>query len=270
MADQSFRLEASHFVRGSALQLRIVQYAADTIIKPHAHAHSNLSMILNGEMTEDADDSSFSASTGDCVIKPAGTEHANRVGSAGATTLQIEMPARAWRDFSPQSPAGRYGWLPTPAASRGLFQLAQKIRNPVPRQSAMQSLATVQSALHTILVAREDSSSGSADRPDWLATVERHIAASLEAGVTVADLAARVDVHPVHLARTFRRFHGCSVVQYIHRVRIQTATRLLRDRALTLADIAARVGCCDQAHLCRLFAARIGISPSVYRTLQSN
>ena len=40
-------------------------------------------------------------------------------------------------------------------------------------------------------------------------------------GLTIAALGFTVEVHPVHLARTFRREYGCTPGEYLRRLRIE-------------------------------------------------
>ena len=63
--------------------------------------------------------------------------------------------------------------------------------------------------------------------PAWLqqarALVEDHFAEPLP----LASVAQRVGVHPVHLARTFRRFYQTTFAGYVRQVRIEFARREL-------------------------------------------
>jgi len=72
-------------------------------------------------------------------------------------------------------------------------------------------------------------------------------------------------VHVVHLARVFRRFHGCTVGEYLRRLRIERAIEELRSTNKPLADIAGNSGFSDQSHFCRAFKLTVGMTPGQYR-----
>ena len=72
-------------------------------------------------------------------------------------------------------------------------------------------------------------------------------------------------MHPVTLARAFRTFYGCSVGEYLRRVRVDLAGRWLSDTNLGLAQIALSAGFCDQSHFSNVFRRIIGLTPSRYR-----
>jgi AraC family transcriptional regulator len=83
----------------------------------------------------------------------------------------------------------------------------------------------------------------------------------------VGELARDVAVHPRHLMRTFRRYYGCSVGEYLRRSRIRRAQRLLTETSLVLAAVASDAGFYDQSHFARLFRRATGLAPSEYRRL---
>ena len=78
-------------------------------------------------------------------------------------------------------------------------------------------------------------------------------------------LAASAGVHPTHLARTFRRFHGRSLGDYVTGLRIQRACRALGESDDTLAAIASETGFTDQSHFTRSFRDAVGTTPARYR-----
>jgi AraC family transcriptional regulator len=89
------------------------------------------------------------------------------------------------------------------------------------------------------------------------------------AALRVAALAQAVDVHPAHLARTFRERFGLSIGAYARRRRLEwAAARLARSDGsadLSLAALAAEAGFADQSHFTRAFKRWAGLTPDRYR-----
>ena len=83
----------------------------------------------------------------------------------------------------------------------------------------------------------------------------------------MASLAADADVHPVSLARAFRRAFGCSPTAYRRRVRVRAATGLLASTALPAVEVAFAAGFADQSHMCRDVRTEFGTTPSRLRAL---
>jgi AraC family transcriptional regulator len=104
------------------------------------------------------------------------------------------------------------------------------------------------------------------DAPAWLRSVAESCRES-EIDQTVDALAALAGVHPVHLARTFRRFYRCTPGEFRRAAKIERAARMLGDPRKGLAEIAVAAGFVDQSHFSRLFKARFGMSPGRFRRL---
>jgi AraC family transcriptional regulator len=84
--------------------------------------------------------------------------------------------------------------------------------------------------------------------------------------VSVTTLAAEERMHPVALARAFRRHLGCSLTAYRRRARIRRAVELLSSTRMPLADVAMESGFTDQSHLCRIFRSDVGVTPAFFRS----
>ena len=92
-----------------------------------------------------------------------------------------------------------------------------------------------------------------------------YIHAHLEQAMDLCSIAEAAETSPFHLGRVFRSALGCSIWQYVQRCRVQTATGLMRDAALPLADIAAMSGFESYSTFAASFKAAQGVSPARFR-----
>jgi AraC family transcriptional regulator len=99
----------------------------------------------------------------------------------------------------------------------------------------------------------------------WLACAEEFLRESFTEHLTLAQVASAAGVHPVYLAREFRRFHGCTIGEYIRRLRVERACRQVSSSKESLATIAASAGFSDQSHFSRTFKRLKGMTPAQYR-----
>jgi AraC family transcriptional regulator len=96
--------------------------------------------------------------------------------------------------------------------------------------------------------------------PRRLRAAEDFLRVRFREPVSLRHVAREVGVHPVYLARVFRRRHGCSVSEYMRALRLAEAGRLGLQGA-PLAQAAYAAGFADQAHFSRRFSAAFGFSP---------
>lgn len=103
--------------------------------------------------------------------------------------------------------------------------------------------------------------------PFWLMRAMEMLHDSQSQLQDMATISREVGVHPVHLCREFRRFFKSTPGEYLRRIRVETAGRLLRGSGMPLSEVAAVSGFADQAHLSRTFRRITNFSPLQYRRL---
>lgn len=101
---------------------------------------------------------------------------------------------------------------------------------------------------------------------NWLGEARDLLRTRTPAPLSLGELAAAVGVHPVHLARSFRREFGMTVSQYSRALRLDWAAAQLAGEA-PLARIALEAGFADQSHFTRAFRGYTGMTPGRYRKL---
>ncbi|MEL6186166.1 MAG: AraC family transcriptional regulator [Myxococcota bacterium] len=92
----------------------------------------------------------------------------------------------------------------------------------------------------------------------------RHLVRTPDDRSTLAELGARVDLSPYHLARSFRAATGWSVHACREAIRVACAVERLGSRE-RLVDIAFDVGYSSHSHLTQAFHRVLGDSPSGVR-----
>jgi AraC family transcriptional regulator len=240
-------------------------YPPGMLIEPHFHAASNLTIVLQGSLQERAGRGLFDCGPGSVVIKPAGTVHSNRFGTDGARTFVVELPAeeRAGLDAEVACGLGRsaYGWRHGGPMAGALLRMLVSWRR------GEQGPELIEEELVSLLppaVPDGDLRQESAC-PRFLRRVYDLLVESFNEPVCLGDLAGAVGVHPVYLARAFRRHHGVTMTEFRHRLRVRAAATRLASSSAPLLEVALSLGFADQAHFCRSFKSRMGVTPGQFR-----
>jgi AraC family transcriptional regulator len=99
-----------------------------------------------------------------------------------------------------------------------------------------------------------------------LCAVVAYIEEHLDAGLTLAQLAAAANLSAYHFARQFKAATGMPPHQYVIARRVARAQQLLHpDRDLALAEIAVCVGFADQSQFTHHFKRLVGVTPRQFR-----
>jgi AraC family transcriptional regulator len=116
-------------------------------------------------------------------------------------------------------------------------------------------------------VSRRQSDKGVRPMPRWLAQTKELLHAHFHEQLRLAAIADTVGVHQIHLAREFRKYCGCTVGDYVRKLRIDFATEQLSKTDKPLVAIAVAAGFSDQSHFNRTFKQLMNMTPSEYRNL---
>ncbi len=92
-----------------------------------------------------------------------------------------------------------------------------------------------------------------------------YIEANLSEDVSLGDIADAGAASISSLARGFKTALGVSPHRWVLNRRIALAQRLMYEGAMPLSEVAASCGFADQSHLTRVFARKVGSSPTAWR-----
>lgn len=87
------------------------------------------------------------------------------------------------------------------------------------------------------------------------------------ADISVSRLAGLFGYNPNYLSSAFKRTTGQSLVQFIHRTRLDAAKILLLNSSNSIKFIAAQVGIDDEKHFMKLFRTYENTTPTRYRNM---
>ncbi len=96
---------------------------------------------------------------------------------------------------------------------------------------------------------------------DWLV-------AHPEASPSLGELAVRAGMSERNLTRVFRQATGVTLKTFMHRLKLEVASHLLRSPEMTLERVASECGFEDPRQLRRLWKRQHGVPPSVWKQQQ--
>lgn len=90
------------------------------------------------------------------------------------------------------------------------------------------------------------------------------------APVGLQELARRAGLSPFHFLRVFSRVLGVTPHQYLVRLRLARAAKLLAEEALPVTEVALESGFADLSNFVRSFGRAAGVSPKRFRRAARN
>lgn len=83
--------------------------------------------------------------------------------------------------------------------------------------------------------------------------------------ISTADIAAHASVERSYLYRLFLKYEGMPPSEYLMRVRLNAAARMLENKRISIKEAADSAGFCSLSHFYQKFTEKYGISPKQYR-----
>ncbi len=233
------------------------------VLPPHAHEHANFVLVLDGVFREGWGRDEKDCAPGALLFKRPCQRHENRFGPRGAYSFFIELAPRTFAAVGDETATlVRTRHLAAPSCIR----LALRMYREYLLHDDASNLALPGLAWELIdELARELCRAPAEAPPTWLRLARQLLHERYRTPLRFDAMARELGVHPVHLARDFRRRFGCTAGEYVRRLRVDEACRLLRESDLPLARIAALTGFADQAHFCRAFKRQTMRTPRAFR-----
>jgi AraC family transcriptional regulator len=244
--------------RCGGLLLTLSEYRPGPTQPWHCHANPTFFLLLAGDHCDHSRHGSFEQPAFSLVYHPTTNPHAGELGLHGMRGLNIEYEP-SWLERHGLRADDLGGYRPLDSAGVRLAALRFVATAFQAGDHAAADLQTQALELLDPLVVRP-AGPGLHSPPRWLRSAEEFLRAHFRESVSLRDAAREAGVHPVYLARVFRRQHGRSVSEFLRAMRLVEAGRLVLQGA-SLAHAAYACGFSDQAHFSRRFSREFGFSP---------
>ncbi len=101
--------------------------------------------------------------------------------------------------------------------------------------------------------------------PEIRAAVE-YLEHNYQYDITLSDIAAAVSISPGYLAKLFKEYRNQTVMDFLERIRIEQALKLLKETSYSIKEIAGRVGYKDPNYFSKVFKKVTNSSPTEIRS----
>lgn len=228
----------------------------------HCHENAYFTFILCGGLIETDKKNTFRCGPGALLFHYWEEAHCNIKPPEFTQGFHIEIH-KSWFDRLqlPQRELGGSFRLYDPASVIGFYTMA---REASLRDSASQ-LAIESQLVNVLTRMSQINEKPITAKPAWVKQLRDILHEEHDEVHSLTVLAARLDIHPVHLSRDFQKHFNSSFGEYIRSIKIQNSLALLQNPSMSLTEIAFACGFADQSHFLRCFKSHTGIKPSQFR-----
>jgi AraC family transcriptional regulator len=239
-------------------------YPRDFRIGMHSHESAYLGFILRGSYVEQYDRKTRECLPWMLVFHPAGEIHSQYFQHSKGDLFRVEIGGRMLARLKEHG-----GALHDPFAYQRhpVCHLAARLHAEFRDTNDPISAIVIEGLALEILgeISRLSIEPLPRRPPRWLVEAREMIHDLACQRLSLSQVAQTAGVHPIYLAREFRRFTGCSVGEYIRARRIEIACCRIIESKESLAEIAIACGFYDQSHFSKAFRLIMNTTPAQYR-----
>jgi AraC family transcriptional regulator len=238
-------------------------YERPTRVPGHEHEYPYITILLRGRYREPHRRGESYFVPFSAVFHPAHVRHSGIVDEMGCQFFTLEMDPAWMESIQTDLPEDSvFDWH----AERILWPMLRLLHEY--REGGAQSSVTMESLVLEIVSSVTSCGKNAALIPAhrWRLLLEK-IHDSFRESIRVRDLARAAGIHPVHVARLFRRYTGLTPGEYLQQLRAQEACRLMHESERSLGEIASESGFADQSHMNRILKRLVHCSPGNFRLL---
>ncbi len=236
-----------------------------TLVQPrHTHKYASFSFVLNGNYAESINRRTHSRRASTIVFHPPEESHAVAFEN-DVRILSVEF------GFERLSKIRQHSVIFDDSAScrsEKTNWLGNKIYQEFCRMDAFSMLA-IEGLILELLAEASRSKIGADEKniPRWLDQTRDFLRDNFTDSLTLEEIAKIADVHPVHLSRVFREKFGCTIGEYVRRLRVEFALKQIASTENSLGEIAYAAGFADQSHFNKTFKNVYNLTPAEYRKI---
>lgn len=249
-------------LRAEGLGLSITAYRAGQIQPPHTHTSPTFFVLLAGDCEERTLHRRQVLRPLTIAFHPTGEPHSDEVGPRGMRGLNLEL-TEAWLESRGlrERELGGYRVLDLLRARL----LAVRLVATCAQRDSRAAMEADSLCLEVLEFLRQGADPAGGDTLPWMRAAEALLRQRFRDPIGLSTLAAEFGLHPVYVARAFRRRHGCSVSDFLRALRLLEAARLMLGEGLSIAAAAHAAGFSDHPHMTRSFGRQLRFLPKVLK-----
>ena len=227
----------------------------------HSHENAHITLFLKGGTLEKRKLGSHSISPGSILFYHSDELHLNSDTQFPSTNINIEIEASLVREFALTEAMLEKAITDN---ARAKFLILKMYRECL-RQDTFSgdNIRMLFAQLPGTLDHRERF----LNAPRWVKQLYELLNDSWDETPGLKQLAGSLDINHITISKHFPRYFGCTLGEYMRRLKINRSLALIQNPAHSLTDVSMQCGFSDQSHFIRTFKEQTGFLPRQFQKL---
>jgi AraC family transcriptional regulator len=255
----------THFKREvRSLTLTDTVYTHD-FVDWHYHETPYFTFLLQGGLTEGYKKGRKDFTAGAVLFHHWDERHYNEKPTETARGFHLETDPRFLEEYglSLKNLRGNHD-LEDPLMKILFYRLLAESKSKDP----LSEMVIESSVLEIFSVLNKEAAVDEKKTPPWVSRARELLNDHDHTSLSLSETARLLNIHPVHLSRSFKKYFHCTLGEYVRRIRIERAVSEVLCGSRPFTAIAHDCGFADQSHFIRTFKDYLGMNPSSYKRMQ--
>lgn len=242
--------------------LSVTDYDQDDLVasEKHYHLQPNIFFILRGGVLEKCSGFWSENQTGSISFYHAGEVHQNIRKSFPLKSINVEVEESFMATHGFDESKIEAAILTNPDTKFLMLEIFREINEN-------DSLTPISIKMLLLgLFAKYQELKSYRQWPVWIKKIVELLNESWNETPSLEDLSKSVDVHPITISKHFSNYSGCTLGQYMRKLKIEKSLSLIKSNK-PLTRVAFECGFADQSHFIRNFKLYTGYLPQEYRKI---
>lgn len=227
----------------------------------HSHNNAHITLFLKGGTTEKRKNFSESVGPGSLLFYHSDELHLNQDTLFPSRNINIEIEENLFKELEINEAIIEKSVKNTMLTKFLILKIFKESQTP---DSFSEDNITM---LFSQLTNAHNSLEKFEKSPFWVKSLKELLNDCWNENPNLQDLSQVLNLNPITISKHFPRYFGCTLGEYMRRIKIDRSLSLIHSEQHNLTEIGLECGFADQSHFIRTFKNQTGFLPKQFQKL---
>ncbi|MFC0777870.1 helix-turn-helix transcriptional regulator [Flavobacterium sp. HJSW_4] len=227
----------------------------------HSHNNAHITLFLNGGTTEKRKNFSETVGPGSLLFYHSDELHLNQNTLFPSRNINIEIEENLLKELEMNEAALEKSVQNSVYTKFLILKIFKETQSSDSFSNDNIRMLFSQLSNSTDHLERFDKS------PFWVKSLNELLNDCWNENPNLNDLAQVLHLNPITISKHFPKYFGCTLGEYMRRIKINRSLSLIQSSPENLTEIAFQCGFSDQSHFIRTFKSQTGFLPKQFQKL---
>ncbi len=227
----------------------------------HSHNNAHITLFLKGGTTEKRKHFTETVGSGSLLFYHSDELHLNQKTIFPSQNINLEIEEHLFKELEINEAVIEKSIQNSALTKFLILKIFKETQNPDPFSSDTIKMLFAQLSNANEHLERFEKS------PFWVKSLNELLNDCWNENPNLQDLAQVLQLNPITISKHFPKYFGCTLGEYMRRIKINRSLSLVQSDKINLTEIAFECGFADQSHFIRTFKAQTGFLPKQFQKL---